>query len=368
MEFLSRRKIGINSLSFKNLRRRKLRSILTMLGVVIGVTALVVLVGLTTGMTNYMKESTTNMMGDVMIMNSTGGGNIMSQPGSSFLSPEAVNELKNMSQLYNIKEEVQFFTEFNGTSIYIVGTKDRSQIEINGTPGVVISPVIEAMGYQIGNKITIEDQEFTITGTFSEGAMGMGVLVLDSDKALPLNDNKPTSLTANTRGDPEVIKEEVENTVDGITVSTKSDMSKQIDDMMSGLTLFIGGIASIALMVGVISIINIMLVNVTERTREIGVLKAIGFTSREVLGSILLEAALIGFIGGVVGLIIAAILLQIAIMLFGSQIGDIQLVQMLPVWLIAGVLGGATALSVLAGLYPAWRASRLNVVEALRNE
>lgn len=339
-----------------------------MLGVVIGVTALVVLVGLTTGMTSYMKDSTSNMMGDIMIMNSTGGGALMSSPGSSFLSPEAVDELKNMPQLYNIKEEVQFLTEFNGTQIYVIGTSDWNQVKINGTTGVVVSKSLEDMGYKIGDKITIKDQEMTITGTFSEGSMGMGVVVMDAAKALPMNDNKTTSLTANTRGDPEIVKTEVENTVNGTTASTKSDLSKQIDELMNGLTLFIGGIASIALLVGVISIVNIMLVNVTERTREIGVLKAIGFTSREVLGSILLEAALIGFIGGVVGLVIAAILLQLAIMLFGSQIGDLQLVQMLPVWLIAGVLGGATGLSILAGLYPAWRASRLNVVEALRNE
>ncbi|HEY0196142.1 MAG TPA: FtsX-like permease family protein [Methanobacterium sp.] len=359
--------MGIYKLSLKNLRRRKLRSALTMLGVIIGVIALVVLVGLSTGMTAYMKESTTNMMGDIIIMNSTGGGTIMSSPGSSFLSSEAVDEIKNMPQLYNVKEDVQFLTEFNGGTIYIIGSSDWS-IEINGTPGVVVSTTLEDMGYKIGSKITVEGEEMTVTGTFSEGAMGMGVLVLDVEKALAMNDNKATSLTANTRGDPEVIKDEVENTVNGTTVSTKSDLTKQIDELMSGLTLFIGGIASIALLVGVISIVNIMLVNVTERTREIGVLKAIGFTSREVLGSILLEAALIGFIGGLIGLIIAAILLQLAIMLFGQQIGDIQLVQMLPAWLIAGVLGGATGLSVLAGLYPAWRASRLNVVEALRNE
>jgi putative ABC transport system permease protein len=360
--------MGIYSLSFKNLRRRKLRSILTMLGVVIGVTALVVLVGLTTGMTSYMKESTTNMMGDVMIMNSTGGGALMSSPGSSFLDKTAVDEIKNMSQLYNIKEEVQFLTEFNGTQIYIVGTSDWSQVKINGTSGVVVSKTLEDMGYKIGSKITIKDQEMTVTGTFTEGSMGMGVVIMDASRALPMNDNKPTSISANTRGDPEVVKGEVEKTVNGTTASTKSDPSKQIDDLMNGLTMFIGGIASIALLVGVISIVNIMLVNVTERTREIGVLKAIGFTNREVLGSILLESALIGFIGGVVGLIIAAILLQAAVILFGSQIGDLKLAAMLPLWLIAGVLGGATGLSVLAGLYPAWRASRLNVVEALRNE
>lgn len=360
--------MGIYSLSLKNLRRRKLRSILTMLGVVIGVTALVVLVGLTTGMTSYMKESTGKMMGDVMIMNSTGGGTIMASPGSSFLETEAVAKIKNMSQLYNIKEDVEFFTEFNGTQIYIVGTSDWSQIKINGTKGVVVSKSLEDGGYKIGSKITIKDQEMTVTGTFSEGSMGMGVVILDADKALPMNNNKPSTVTANTRGDPEVVKDQIESTINGTTASTKSDLSKQIDDMMNGLTLFIGGIASIALLVGVISIINIMLVNVTERTREIGVLKAIGFTNREVLGSILLEAALIGFLGAVVGLIIAAILLELAIIFFGQQIGDIQLAAMLPLWLIVSVIGGATVLSVLAGLYPAWRASRLNVVEALRNE
>jgi putative ABC transport system permease protein len=113
-----------------------------------------------------------------------------------------------------------------------------------------------------------------------------------------------------------------------------------------------------------------MLVNVTERTREIGVLKAIGFTNREILGSILAEAGLLGFIASIVGIIVAAILLEIAIILIAPQLGmdNIQLTQMLPLWLVAGVIGGATILSVLAGLYPAWRASRLKVVEALRYE
>jgi len=339
-----------------------------MLGVVIGVVALVVLVGLTTGMTSYMKESTSSMMGDVIIMNSTGGGTIMASPGSSFLEPGAVSQIKNMTQLYNIKEDVTFSTEFNGTPIYVEGTSDWGQIKLNGTTGVVVSKSIADKGYKIGSKIVIKDQEMTVTGILNQEDMGMGIVVIDVDKALPMNDNKPSSITANTRGDPEVIKNEIEDTVKGTTVSTKSDLTKQIDDMMKGLTLFIGAIASIALLVGVISIINIMLVNVTERTREIGVLKAIGFTNREVLGSILVEAGLIGLIGSVVGIVIAAILLQVGVILFSQQIGDLQLVSMLPIWLVAGVIGGATLLSVLAGLYPAWRASRLNVVEALRNE
>ena len=139
---------------------------------------------------------------------------------------------------------------------------------------------------------------------------------------------------------------------------------------MQTVTLFVSAIASVALLVGVISIVNIMLVNVSERTREIGVLKAIGFTNREILGSILTEAGFLGFMASVIGIIIAAILMETGITLYGSQLGmaNISITQMLPLWLVAGVIAGATILSVLAGLYPAWRASRLNVVEALRYE
>jgi putative ABC transport system permease protein len=89
------------------------------------------------------------------------------------------------------------------------------------------------------------------------------------------------------------------------------------------------------------------------------------------LGSILTEAGLLGFIGAIVGIIIAAILMEIGIVYFFSQqpgMESFSLANMLPLWLVAGVIGGAVILSVLAGLYPAWRASRLNVVEALRYE
>ena len=86
--------------------------------------------------------------------------------------------------------------------------------------GGVINSTIEDMGYKTGDKITIKDQEFTVTGTFSEEAMEMGILVLNADKALLLNDNKTTSITTNTRGDPEVVKEEIENNIDGDLVET----------------------------------------------------------------------------------------------------------------------------------------------------
>ena len=361
--------MGIYSLSFKNLKRRKLRSALTMLGIIIGVATLVLLMGAGTGMQSYMKEQTETMMGDISIYNSSGGA-YMGSTMDSYLDQKTVSQIKNMSQLYDIKEETTFTTEMNRTPLYVIGLSNWDQVKFNGTPGVVIDQsLVDKFGYKIGSTITIKEKDFTVTGITKETTgMGMGIIFLDVDKAVPLNDNKVTSISASARGDPETVKKEVESQVSGVTAMTQSDFTKQIDDMMNGIMLFIGAIASIGLIVGVISIVNIMLVNVTERTREIGVLKAIGFTNREVLGSILMEAGLLGFIGAMVGLILAAILLQLGIILFGVQLGmeDVSLAYMLPAWLVLAVVGGATLLSVLAGLYPAWRASRLNVVEALR--
>jgi putative ABC transport system permease protein len=361
--------MGLYKLSLKNIRRRKLRSALTMLGIVIGVATLVLLIGFGSGMTSYMKEKTNAMGGDLSIVNSTGGA-FMGSTGDSYLSSGAVSKIKNMSQLYNIKEETQFTTTMNRTPLMVVGLNDWSQVKVNGTTGVVINKeLMDTFGYKIGSNITINDKKFTVTGTTSEG-VGMGVVIMDVDKALPLNDNKVSTITANVKGDPDTVKSAVESQVDGTTALTKSDFTKQIDEMMSGLLLFIGAIASIGLIVGLISIVNIMLVNVTERTKEIGVLKAIGFTNREVLGSILTEAGLLGFIGAVIGVVVAAALLELAIILFSQQIGmeGITLSYMLPLGLVGVVIVGATVLSILAGFYPAWRASRLNVVDALRNE
>lgn len=362
--------MSIYKLSFKNFKRRKLRSALTMLGIIIGVTALVVLMGVGSGMTSYMKGQTESMMGDVSIMNSSAAA-FMGSTGDSYLDKQSVAKIKNMSDLYDIKEETQFQTSIKRMPVIVVGMSDWKQIKINGTPGVVIGESLaDNFGYKIGSKIEIKDKEFVVTGITNEGGFGMGIVFLNIDQALPLNDDKVSSITASSKKDPEAAKKEIEANIDGVSALTQSDFTKQIDDIMSGITLFVGAIASIALLVGVISIVNIMLVNVSERTREIGVLKAIGFTNREILGSILMEAGLLGLIGAVFGLIIAAILLEIGIIYLAPQLNmeGMKLVEMLPLWLVLSVIGGSAVLSVLAGLYPAWRASRLNVVEALRYE
>lgn len=368
-------KLSIYGLSFKNFKKRKLRSALTMLGIVIGVTTLILLLGFSTGAKTFMEDQTANMAGDIVIANSSAVAMMGSVQGDAYLNKNAISKIRNMSQLYNFREQAIYTGTLNNIPIMVVGISDWSQVKINGTQGVVIDKYLADSGYKIGSKIKIKDQEFNVTGitdsssvTSSTGQMGL--IYADTDKVLALNGSKVSQISASVKGDPEAVKKEVESNVNGTSAYTQSDFTKQIDDMMNGEMIFIGAIASIALLVGIISIINIMLVNVTERTREIGVLKAIGFKNREILGSILAESGLLGFIGALSGVIIAAILMEIGIMYFSQQPGmeSFSLANMLPLWLVAGVIGGATILSVLAGLYPAWRASKLNVVEALRYE
>ncbi|HML06320.1 MAG TPA: FtsX-like permease family protein [Methanobacterium sp.] len=367
--------MSIYKLSFKNFKRRKLRSALTMLGVIIGVTALIVLVGLSTGMTSYLNDGMKNMMGDVMIYNNSSVDTSNNLPS---MDQNTVSKIKNMSQLYDVKEQISLNTDVNGITIPVSGVSDWSTMTINGTPGVVLlKDFANQFNYKIGSNITIKGQQFTVTGITASnmGSMSGSAVFINADKALSMNNNKVTMITARTKEDPNSTKNQIQSNNKGIVAITTTDMSKQIDDFMKMVSIFVGAIASIALLVGVISIINIMLVNVTERTREIGVLKAIGFTNREILGSILAESGFIGLIGAIIAVIISAVLLEIALIvivpILNSQMqmtGSVSLIQMMPLWLIAGVIIGSTLLSILAGLYPAWRASRLNVVEALRYE
>ena len=142
---------------------------------------------------------------------------------------------------------------------------------------------------------------------------------------------------------------------------TQQDFLDAFGAVTGVLTVFLGAIASISLLVGGIGIMNIMLVSVTERTKEIGTMKALGAKSADVLSLFMIEAALTGFIGGIIGASFGFVL--------GAFIGNWVGVSSAPTLILAIlVIGFAVLTSVVSGLYPAWRASQLNPVEALRQE
>lgn len=350
--------MNLYKLAFNNIRRRKLRSALTMMGIIIGVATVVVLLGATAGATSALKDETNEFMYDVLITTSTGSE-------SYLLDAETVSKIYNQSMLYGFREETIFADEINGTRVNYQGITDWKQVELkNGTTGVVINQAVaDKFGYSVGDKIKIKNQDFAITG-ISKEEQALYVY-LSQDTAKKIMDNKVTVIYARTNKEPKTAAEEIEKTVNGVSAETKSDRVQEVQEMTDKALLFIGMIASIALFVGIISVINTMMISVMERTRELGVLKAIGFTNWEIKGSILFESGLLGVLGAIMGLILGIIgILVIANILELTE----YLPGMMPLWLILGVIAGATLLSILAGLYPAIRASKLNVVEALRNE
>ncbi|MFD1565251.1 ABC transporter permease [Haloarchaeobius amylolyticus] len=142
---------------------------------------------------------------------------------------------------------------------------------------------------------------------------------------------------------------------------TSTELLSQLQDVLNLLQNFIVGIAAISLLVGSIGIANIMLVSVTERTREIGIMKAVGAQNRDVLGLFLTESVILGIIGAILGTGLGLVAGYL-----GVQYIDLPLVYPLEYVALAIVVG--IVVGILAGLYPAWRAARTDPIDALRYE
>ena len=157
-----------------------------------------------------------------------------------------------------------------------------------------------------------------------------------------------------------------------VSVVSSTAVLSLLTSIFSLLQLFLGGIAAISLLVAGIGIMNIMIVSLIERTREIGILKALGMKSRTVLLIFLGESVIIGLIGAVVGIVLGWILANITARVLGSGVfgggGGFTITPLLTPEVFVGALAFGVGVSVIFALYPAWRASKLKPVEALRYE
>ncbi|MCW4005390.1 MAG: ABC transporter permease [Candidatus Bathyarchaeota archaeon] len=154
-----------------------------------------------------------------------------------------------------------------------------------------------------------------------------------------------------------------------VTVTSATAILSLVSTIFSTLTLFLGGIAAISLLVAGIGIMNIMIVSLIERTREIGILKALGTKSRTVLAIFLCESAIIGVIGAAIGIVAGWGLSNVVAVVFaGTASGGLAITPVLTPEVLLLALGFGVGVSVIFALYPAWRASKLKPVDALRYE
>ena len=143
---------------------------------------------------------------------------------------------------------------------------------------------------------------------------------------------------------------------------TENQLFIRLEDFFINLIYFLDVLASAALLVGVLGVMNTMGFNLSERTREIGILKSMGFTQKQILFTCTLEAGLLGLIGSIIGVIVGSIIIWTISTFLDPKLFAI----IMPLWLIPGTIVITTILSLIMGLYPAWFTSNIDAVEALR--
>ena len=156
-----------------------------------------------------------------------------------------------------------------------------------------------------------------------------------------------------------------------VTVISSTAVLSLLSTIFNTIQFFLGGIAAISLLVAGVGIMNIMIVSLIERTREIGILKALGMKSRTVLTVFLGESIIIGLIGALVGIVLGWIIANVTTHILASGFfggSSFQVTPLLTPEVFAGALGFGVGVSVIFALYPAWRASKLRPVDALRHE
>ena len=396
------------------LSTHKLRSFLTVLGVVIGVAAVIALMSVGRGTTASILENIENIGSDLITISpgsfTFGGVRGGASQTLTLEDAEAISE-----QLNNVKavapsysSNLQVVVAGENTNSSITGTTPQYK-EVNDLE-LAAGTFFSEQDYQRGAKVAVIGSNIAETlflntdpvgqqmrmGTIivrvigvlksSEGIMMMGrtndtiyipLTAMQQTVAQPRTPqgNKIVSsitLTVIDENKSEQIVDEITSLLrerhqlgpgvdDDFRITSIEEISETISEVSGTLTLLLGAIAAISLLVGGIGVMNIMLVSVLERTREIGIRKALGARESDIWGQFLLEAAFLSFAGSIIGVIIGWLIAY-----FVNRSGLMPTVVGADIVLLA--VGVSVGIGLFFGFYPAWNASRLNPIEALRSE
>jgi len=149
------------------------------------------------------------------------------------------------------------------------------------------------------------------------------------------------------------------------TIESQDDLLDAASEVANTLSILLGVIGGISLLVGGIGVMNIMLVSVTERTREIGIRRAVGATAADIVNQFVTEALALSVLGGIIGIVIGVVA---SLLVDGQTVGDQEMTTVIQAWSIAAAFGVSAGVGLISGIYPAWRATVVDPIAALRNE
>lgn len=411
-------------ISFRAISSNGLRSLLTTLGIIIGVSSVIILMAIGQGAVKGVIDELSSL-GTNLIFIEPGSSDEGGQKGAAGSAitltredGEALMEAE-ISGISNITSMIDFdakaITSSNNVGVQVVGTEmmyslirgldmeegrfiDESDVEkksLNIVLGHTISEQLFPEESPIGKNVRISIAggrilfNFRVVGVIAEKGASVGV---DEDNAvfIPVSTLQARiSFIKNPTGETNV-NNIIIQTIDGVDEQEVKDKISQIllerhrvnspdfiiesqKDLIgaaagiaNGLSLLLGGIAGISLAVGGIGVMNIMLVSVTERTREIGIRRAVGATKSDIIKQFVSEALTLSAMGGIIGIIIG---ISISLLVDGKfTFEDFTLQTVIQPWSILIAFGVSFAIGLLSGSYPAYRASRLDPILALRNE
>lgn len=373
-------------LAFKNIIRQQTRTFLTVLGIVLGIGAVVALGSISAGLNEEIQASLELNAGRIIVTQEGSSGFIVGFEGSE-LTEEDVQEIADTSgvkevvpQIYEIGELVPFegpewvavgidpekMEFFVGETIEV--EEGRALEEGDGDVMVIGIDFADEQNLEVGDFFTIDETELEVVGIFERTE----IMDIDNNFIMPLEALQEITETETVPvvyvipedlKNTELLAERIEDQNEEFEALTDTEIARQASQIVGQVSVFTVGIGAVAALVGGLGIMNTMIMSVMERRREIGVMKAIGATRRMILIHFLTEAFLISAIGGVIGIIFGVI----ASSFLGLILGFFAFAS-ITLDLIAGGFLFAIILGIVGGFYPAWKAARLDPVVALRYE